>query len=80
MPAPDTRLINVPTARALAAKAGTPVKADTILAAARRGTIAEASKVKGRWLFPVWAFDEWLLVHSSRADYDPATAGDSPQP
>jgi hypothetical protein len=39
--------------------------------AARRGTIQGAVKPQGRWMFPAWAFEDWLLVHVNRADYDP---------
>ena len=71
MSKPDDRLISVPTAKALAAQRGTPVKANTVLMAARRGTIRDAVKQGGRWVFPAWAFDDWLLVHTQRVDYDP---------
>lgn len=73
MAKPDERLINVPTAKAIAAQRGAQVKANTILMAARRGTIQEAEKQGGRWVFPAWAFDDWLLTHMQRSDYAPAS-------
>lgn len=75
-PKPADRLITVGAAAAIARQAGTPVKTNTILQAARRGTIQGAVKPGGRWMFPAWAFDDWLIQHTGRADYDPAEAGE----
>ena len=73
---PADRLINVATAAAIAKQRGTPVIPNTILQAARRGTIQGTVKPAGRWLFPAWAFDDWLLTHTSRADYIAANGGE----
>ncbi|MFN8468259.1 MAG: hypothetical protein U0X20_22055 [Caldilineaceae bacterium] len=76
---PVGRLITTATAAALAAQRGTPVKSNTILVAARRGQIEGAVKPDGRWKFPAWAFDEWLLVHTSRPSYNPDEETDAEQ-
>jgi hypothetical protein len=74
MAAPADHLITTAVAGALARRRGTPVKSNTILVAARRGTIERAVRHGGRWKFPAWAFEEWLMVHIARADYDPNAA------
>lgn len=51
-PAPDDRLITVPRVATIAAERGVTVKEDTILHAARRGTIDQASKHGKLWKFP----------------------------
>lgn len=76
MTAPADRLITVPVALAIAKSRGTPVLPDTLRQAAVRGSIQGAEKKGSRWMFPAWAFDDWLLMHTSRADYVPAAAED----
>ena len=71
---PAGRMINSATAAALAAQRGTPINMNSLLVATRRGNIQGAVKVKGRWKFPYWAFEDWLIVHVERADYDPNNA------
>ena len=68
-PAPDDRLITVPRAATIAEERGTPVEQNTILVAARRGAIVQASKHGKLWKFPAWAFDDWLAVHARRNPY-----------
>jgi hypothetical protein len=51
------------------------IKSNTILVAAHRGNIQGAVRHGRRWKFPAWAFEEWLMVHTARADYNPNDSG-----
>ena len=62
------RYIGVTSALELAAAQGIALKSNTVLAAARRGSIVDASKNGSRWMFPYWAFEEWLSRHTERGD------------
>lgn len=66
------RRIGVTSALELAVVQGIELKSNTLLAAARRGSIVDAVKEGSRWTFPLWAFEEWLTRHTQRADYTPA--------
>lgn len=74
-PAPDDRLITITRAILLAKERGVDVQRNTVLKAAIRGDIAEASQHDGSlWRFPAWAFDDWLAVHAARKPYGSRTA------
>lgn len=60
------RYIGVTSALELAAAQGIALKSNTVLAAARRGSIVDSVKDGSRWVFPYWAFEEWLTRHTQR--------------